>query len=100
MGILPLSRVPHVPELVAALALRLAENRDCAARLSCNRMMARFFRAPARLLWAALRRSGWLPLSNRLLVLCYHAIRDQSDDPVLAAYGVPPDEFTRQELDS
>lgn len=96
---LPLSRVPHVPELVAALALRLAEA-GLRGPLKSNRMMARFFSGACSLAyWTALRRSGWLPLSNRLLVLCYHAIRDQSDDPVLAAYGVPPDGFTRQ-LDS
>jgi peptidoglycan/xylan/chitin deacetylase (PgdA/CDA1 family) len=37
-----------------------------------------------------------LPFSDRLLVLCYHAIEDQAVDPVLAPYGVPPEEFAEQ----
>jgi peptidoglycan/xylan/chitin deacetylase (PgdA/CDA1 family) len=46
--------------------------------------------------WSALRTVGWLPISDHPLVLCYHAIEDQSDDPVLAPYGVPPHQFTEQ----
>jgi glycosyltransferase involved in cell wall biosynthesis/peptidoglycan/xylan/chitin deacetylase (PgdA/CDA1 family) len=96
---LPLSRVPGLPDLVAALALGLAEA-GLRGPFRSNRILARFFSGACSLAyWTTLRRSGWLPFSNRLLVLCYHAIRDQSDDPVLAPYGVPPDEFTRQ-LDS
>jgi peptidoglycan/xylan/chitin deacetylase (PgdA/CDA1 family) len=60
-------------------------------------MIARFFSGARSLAyWSALRANGWLPFSDKLLVLCYHAIEDQSDDPVLASYGVPPTLFAKQ----
>ncbi|MEO7278204.1 MAG: polysaccharide deacetylase family protein, partial [Sphingomicrobium sp.] len=43
--------------------------------------------------WAAVRAHGGFPKARRLLVLCYHAITDQSADPVLAPFGVPPPRF-------
>jgi len=95
----PLARIPLVPELLAQLAVRIA---DAALKtpVRSSRIIARFFSgARAVTYWSALRASGWLPFSDRLLVLCYHAIQDQSDDPVLAPYGVPPDRFAGQ-LDS
>lgn len=92
---LPLSRFPKLSALVATLAVRLAES--VRGRLKSSRLLARFFSSACSLAyWTALRRSGWVPFSKSLLVLCYHAIGDQSGDPVLAPYGVPPEEFSRQ----
>ncbi len=34
-----------------------------------------------------------IPGTERLLTLCYHAIRDQSTDPLLAPYGIRPEIF-------
>jgi glycosyltransferase involved in cell wall biosynthesis/peptidoglycan/xylan/chitin deacetylase (PgdA/CDA1 family) len=87
---LPLARIPLLPEMLAGLAIRLADG-AMTTRLRSSRIIARIF-SGARTLgyWAALRRNGWLPFSDQVLVLCYHAIQDQSDDPVLARYGVPP----------
>ena len=95
----PLSRIPFVPKLVAEVAVRLADA-ALATRFRSNRALARFFSGARSLAyWSALRASGWLPFSKDILVLCYHAIEDQSDDPVLAPYGVPPNLFAEQ-LDS
>ena len=96
---LPLTRIPFLPKLIAELAVRLADA-ALVTRFRSNRMLARFFSGARSLAyWSALRASGWLPFSESLLVLCYHAIEDQSDDPVLAPYGVPPGLFADQ-LDS
>jgi glycosyltransferase involved in cell wall biosynthesis/peptidoglycan/xylan/chitin deacetylase (PgdA/CDA1 family) len=96
---LPLSRFPRLARLIARLATGAAET-ALRTRFRSSRAVARFFSGACSLAyWSALRRSGWLPLSNNVLVLCYHAIRDQAGDPVLAPYGVAPEEFARQ-LDS
>ncbi len=95
----PLARIPLLPELLAGLAVAVA---DLALKtpFRSSRAVARFFSGARSLVsWSALRASGWLPFSNSLLVLCYHAIADQSNDPVLADYGVPPGQFADQ-LDS
>lgn len=92
----PLARIPLIPGLIARLAVRVA---DLALKtpFRSSRTVARFFSGARSLAyWSALRDNGWLPFSNRLLVLCYHAIEDQSDDPVLAPYGVPPEQFADQ----
>lgn len=95
----PLSRIPLLPDLIAGLAVEIAEL-ALKTPLRTSRTVARLFSgARALAYWSALRASGWLPFSDRLLVLCYHAIEDQSDDPVLAPYGVPPRLFADQ-LDS
>ena len=95
----PLARMPLLPGLIARLAVGIAEL-ALKTPLRSSRTVARFFSGARSLAyWSALRRSAWLPISDRLLVLCYHAIEDQSADPVLAPYGVPPGEFARQ-LDS
>ena len=57
-------------------------------------MLSRFFLgARATAYWAALRRLGWYPLSDRLLVLGYHAVQDWTDDPALTRYAVPRELF-------
>jgi len=92
----PLARIPLLPGLLARLAVRVA---DLALKtpFRSSRAVARFFSgARALAYWSALRASGWLPFSDKVMVLCYHAIEDQSDDPVLAPYGVPPELFLKQ----
>jgi len=92
----PLARVPLLPGLIARLAVGIAEL-ALKTPLRSSRTVARFFSGARSLAyWSALRASGWLPISDRILVLCYHAIEDQSDDPVLAPYGVPPGLFADQ----
>ena len=92
----PLAQVPGLARLISWLGLAIAEL-ALKTPLRSSRAVARLFsgsRAVA--YWSALRATGWLPLSQRPLVLCYHAIEDQSGDPVLAPYGVPPDLFVAQ----
>lgn len=40
--------------------------------------------------WSGVARAGGPLLGSSVRVLCWHAVRDLSDDPVLAPYGVPP----------
>ena len=90
---LPLAGVPGLSNLAARTAVGIA---DFALHtpFRSSRLIARLFSGARSFeYWSALQNSGWLPLSRRLLVLCYHAIEDQSDDPVLAPYGVPPKLF-------
>ena len=95
----PLARIPLIAGLLAGMAVRVADG-ALKTPAKSNRIIARFFSGARSLAyWSALQESGWLPSSGRLLVLCYHAIEDQSDDPVLAPYGVPPKRFVDQ-LDS
>lgn len=92
----PLVRLPLLPQFIAWLAVEIAEF-ALKTPLRSSRTIARFFSgARALAYWSALRNHGWLPFSDRLLVLCYHAIEDQSGDSLLAPYGVPPEEFQRQ----
>lgn len=96
---LPLTRIPFAARLISKTAVRLADW-ALATRFRSNRVIARFFSgARSVAYWSELRAGGWLPFSDKLLVLCYHAIEDQSDDPVLASYGVSPAQFAKQ-LDS
>jgi len=95
----PLAQVPGFAALLSRMAVAVA---DAALKtpFRSSRLVAKFYSgARAIRYWSALRAKGWLPVSDSVLVLCYHAIEDQSDDPVLAPYGVPPEEFARQ-LDS
>jgi glycosyltransferase involved in cell wall biosynthesis/peptidoglycan/xylan/chitin deacetylase (PgdA/CDA1 family) len=55
-----------------------------------------FFFARSLVYWSGVRAAGGRPRSQRALVLCYHALRDLSDDPVLADYGLTPERFERQ----
>ncbi|MFL6725926.1 MAG: glycosyltransferase [Sphingomicrobium sp.] len=94
----PLSRVPLIPRLIAGLAVRMAQV-GSRTRFKSNRALARLFSGACSLAyWTALRQRGWLPFSNSILVLCYHAIRNE-DDPLLARFSVRPEWFERQ-LDS
>jgi glycosyltransferase involved in cell wall biosynthesis/peptidoglycan/xylan/chitin deacetylase (PgdA/CDA1 family) len=92
----PLSRIPLLPRLLAAAAVPIA-TLGLKSPLRSNRLLSRFFLGSRALsYWTAMRRSGWFPASDRLLVLGYHAIEDMSDDPVLASYGVPAGQLAEQ----
>ena len=85
----PLSAIPLLPRLWAALATPVA-NLGLKTSFRSNRTLSRFFLgARAALYWSELRRRGWYPLSGRVLVLGYHAVQDWSDDPALRQYAVP-----------
>lgn len=85
----PVSAVPLVPALWAALATPIA-NIGLRTPFRSSRTLSRFFLgARAALYWSALRRLGWYPLSTRVLVLGYHAVQDWSDNPALRRYAVP-----------
>jgi glycosyltransferase involved in cell wall biosynthesis/peptidoglycan/xylan/chitin deacetylase (PgdA/CDA1 family) len=93
---LPLARVPLVLQLLSVAATSLAEI-ALKTPLHSNRLLARLFSgARAALYWSTLRSSGWSAKPGRVLVLCYHAIRDDRDDTVLGPYSVPRDLFLRQ----
>jgi GT2 family glycosyltransferase/peptidoglycan/xylan/chitin deacetylase (PgdA/CDA1 family) len=95
----PLTRIPLASTLITKSAVALAEF-ALKTPFRSSRLVARYFSGARSLAyWSALRASGWFPLSDELLVLCYHAIADQSADPVLAPYGVPPALF-RSHLDA
>ncbi|MEA3058801.1 MAG: hypothetical protein QOE50_213, partial [Sphingomonadales bacterium] len=92
----PLSRVPVLPKLIRGLAVRAAQV-GLRTRFRYNRALASFFSGACSLAyWTELRRRGWFPFSNSVLVLCYHAIRDRDDDPVLARFSVTPERFEQQ----
>jgi glycosyltransferase involved in cell wall biosynthesis/peptidoglycan/xylan/chitin deacetylase (PgdA/CDA1 family) len=46
--------------------------------------------------WSGVREAGGMPGDLEVLVLCYHAIADLSNDRVLAEYGIAPDAFAAQ----
>ena len=89
----PLSAIPIAPQLWAALATPLAEL-GLKTWFRSSRTLSRFFfGARATVYWAAMRRLGWYPLSESLLVLGYHAVQDWTGDPELQRYAVPRDVF-------
>jgi glycosyltransferase involved in cell wall biosynthesis/peptidoglycan/xylan/chitin deacetylase (PgdA/CDA1 family) len=93
---LPLARINWLSQLIAPVAVGIA-NAALKTPFRSSRLIARLFSSARSFgYWSALRAAGWVPTSRRLLVLCYHAIEDQSDDPVLAPYGVSPDLFADQ----
>lgn len=95
----PLARIPLVPGALSALAAWLASKEQQLPR-PLRRPVARFFYAARGVrYWSGVRDAGGIPASDRLLVLCYHAIGDLSGDEVLKEYGIPAEQFARQ-LDS
>ena len=89
----PLSRIPYVPAFLARSAPRIAEA-GLKTRFRSSRLLGRFFGAARSIVyWAAVEASGGMPDSDNALVLCYHAIQDQSQDPLLAPYGVSRQQF-------
>lgn len=90
------ARLPLVTEALARMATWLAErefaNRRLAAFAEWAFFLARDFRY-----WRGVQEAGGVPhKDNPVLILCYHAITDLSDDPLLKEYGMPPDAFLRQ----
>lgn len=95
----PLSRIPFLPRLLAGIAVRMAQA-SSRTNFRSNRALARFFSGACSLAyWTELRRRCWFPFSTSPLVLCYHAIREKNDDPVLAKFSVTTMSF-EQQLDS
>lgn len=92
----PLSLIPMAPRALSSIALWMAAIAP-GTPFRSSRLLARFY-SGARTVsyWSALRRLGATPRKSSLLVLCYHAIADQSSDPVLAPYGIPPERFAGQ----
>jgi GT2 family glycosyltransferase/peptidoglycan/xylan/chitin deacetylase (PgdA/CDA1 family) len=92
----PLAAVPALPDAIAGIAIALAE-REAGLPPILRRAVAKLF-AVARdiVYWRGVRRAGGIPLSERVLVLCYHAVADLSGDPVLSEYGIDPDTFAAQ----
>src|SRR6476620_5762014 len=94
--LVPLSRSALLSKFLAASSVWAAEL-ALATPFRSNRILARYYSGSRTVaFWAALRAQFQFPGRERLLVLCYHAIRDRSDDPVLAPYGVAPDRFAKQ----
>lgn len=46
--------------------------------------------------WKGVRRAGGPLTGTGISILCWHALQDLSDDPILAAYGVPPEVLADQ----
>ncbi|MBV9527158.1 glycosyltransferase [Sphingomonas sp.] len=91
----PLSKVPLLAKMLAAAAVRLSEA-ALSTPFHSNRLLARFFSATRSLsYWSELRAAGGYPFSKRPLILCYHAIEDHRDDPLLSMYSVPPALFEK-----
>ena len=90
---IPLSRTPLVRRFLPRLAVLAAEI-ALKTRFRSNRLLARFFSGSRWVAyWAAFLDQCRLPGTERLLVLGYHAIQDQSADPILSPYGVVPEIF-------
>ena len=92
----PLSHIPFAATILSKAAIWVGET-ALRTRLHSSHLIARFV-SGARTVsyWSALRSGGGFPTSEQLLVLAYHAIADQSDDPVLSPYGVAPPRFIEQ----
>lgn len=96
---IPLSRFALLSKFLAASSVWAAEIVR-STPLRSNRLLARYYSGSRSVaFWAALRSRVEWPGRERLLVLCYHAIRDRSGDPILAPYGIEPRTFAGQ-LDS
>jgi len=48
--------------------------------------------------WLGVEEAGGIPRPQPVCVLCYHAVTDLADEPILAEYGVPP-EVLRSQLE-
>lgn len=92
----PLAAIPGLAGALGGLAARAAA-RESRRPTIFRPLVRRLFRLARELrYWDAVERAGGMPTSDRLLVLCYHAIADLSDDPVLADYGIGRESFQNQ----
>ncbi|MCW1383274.1 glycosyltransferase [Novosphingobium sp. KCTC 2891] len=89
----PLARVPGLHRLLAMMGALAAEallrspwrsSRTFARIFFCIRMVG---------YWAGVNECGGMPSARKALILCYHAIADHSDDPVLYPYSIPQPRF-------
>jgi peptidoglycan/xylan/chitin deacetylase (PgdA/CDA1 family)/GT2 family glycosyltransferase len=94
----PSGRVPGFAVLAGQLASALARRNFKQPRLPAFTQWL-FFLARDLLYWRGVQEAGGIPADNPILVLCYHAIADLSDDRILADYGMPKPLLVRQ-LDS
>jgi len=94
----PSGRVPGFAVLVAWLALALTRCNFRRPRLLAFTQWL-FFLARDLLYWRGVQEAGGIPADNPVLVLCYHAVADLSDDRILADYGMPK-HLLVQQLDS
>jgi peptidoglycan/xylan/chitin deacetylase (PgdA/CDA1 family) len=93
---IPLSRIPFLSKALSAAIVWVAET-ALRTPFRSNRLLARCFSGSRAVnYWTELRARRQTPGTERLLTLCFHAIRDQSSDPILSPYGVPPEIFAWQ----
>ncbi len=84
----PLARVPMLARMLVAIMGPLAD-RVLRGSWRSSRHFARLFHAVRRIAyWASVEAAGGMPASRKALILCYHAIADHADDPVLAPYSI------------
>ncbi|HEY1386705.1 MAG TPA: glycosyltransferase [Dongiaceae bacterium] len=95
---IPSGRVRGFAVFVGRLALMLARREFRRPRL---RGFAEwlFFLARDLLYWRGVQEAGGMPADNPVLVLCYHAVADLSDDQILRDYGMPK-QLLVQQLDA
>ena len=92
----PLSRVPFLPKLLSRFAVALADW-ALKTRYRSSWIVARIFSIAREVAyWAAVRENGGMPSSDRLLILCYHAVRDSCENPALGQFAVKREEFQLQ----
>jgi len=90
------ARLPFVTEILARIAIGLAERAFAHPQRLALAEWA-FFLARDFRYWRGVQEAGGVPRkSNPVLILCYHAIAELSDDPILRDYGTPPEAFMRQ----
>jgi len=82
----PLAAIPGFARALAEMTAAAAER--AGAREGKRLTRALFYFAREVVYWAGVRMAGGVPSSNSALVLCYHAVADLSNDPVLAEYGI------------
>lgn len=95
----PLSRVPLLAPVLARIGVWVA---DVALKtpFRSSLTLARFFSVTRSVsYWTTMRSEGWFPTSERLLVLCYHAIQEPEGSTASARFTVSRRAFIRQ-LDS
>lgn len=94
--LIPLSRVPGLPDALGRLARRAAEGWTPTRSLRNRAIPRLFYLARDLLYWRGVHLGGGIPRDRPLLVLCYHAIADLAGDRILAPYATPPAQFERQ----
>ncbi|MEO0030815.1 MAG: hypothetical protein RIS94_573 [Pseudomonadota bacterium] len=92
----PLARVPGLHRIMAVLAA-MAAWVVLRTPWRSSRGFLRVFHAVRMVsYWAGVDAGGGVPDATSARILCYHAIADHADDPVLRPYSVPRARFERQ----